>query len=53
MEPERSPMGANAFAEFVASQQPTPEEAEIDWAVVREEFISSLDQLYRQVDGFL
>ncbi len=46
-------MGPNAFAEFVARQQPTPEEAAIDWAAERDEYLRKLDLLYRQVDGFL
>jgi hypothetical protein len=46
-------MGANAFSEFVARQQPVPEEAQIDWAAERDQFLSNLDLLFRQVDGFL
>jgi hypothetical protein len=46
-------MGANAFAEFVASQQPTPEEAEIDWAAERDEFLRNLQMLYERVGAFL
>jgi hypothetical protein len=38
-------VGVNSFAEFVARQQPTPEESAIDWAAERDQFLSNLDLL--------
>ena len=46
-------MGANAFAEFVASQQPTPEDAAIDWAEERDDFLRNLQGLYDRIGDFL
>ena len=46
-------MGANAFAEFVASQQPAPEEPKVDWAAERDHFLFEVERLYAQVGEFL
>jgi len=46
-------MGTNAFAEFVASQQPTPEETEIDWGAERDQFLRELRVLHERIGGFL
>jgi hypothetical protein len=46
-------MGTNAFAEFVASQQPAAENAEIDWATERAQYLRDVDRLYGQVTEFL
>ncbi len=46
-------MGANAFAEFVASQQPAPEEAKVDWSAKRDYFLLKVDELYTLVREFL
>lgn len=46
-------MGANTFAEFVASQQPTPEDPKIDWGAERDQFLREVERLYTQVGEFL
>jgi hypothetical protein len=41
-----------AFDDFVKSQQ-SPPEPEVDWKQVRNEWLRRLDELYKQVEGFL
>ena len=46
-------MAVRDFAKFVASQQEAAEQLETDWNEIREEWLSNLDDLYRQVSNFL
>jgi hypothetical protein len=46
-------MGTEDFAEFVARQQGTDVETEVDWAGVRDEWLKDLDTLHKQIQGFL
>jgi hypothetical protein len=45
-------MKNTAFAEFVQSQQ-EPEQPEVNWNNVRDEWLKHLDELYMQIKGFL
>jgi hypothetical protein len=46
-------MGANSFAEFVASQQTADADSLVDWASIGNEWIKNLDLLHCQIAGFL
>lgn len=46
-------MGAKNFAEFVASQQQTGVDTEIDWAGMRDEWLNDLASLHRRIARFL
>jgi len=44
-------MGANAFAEFVASQQPAPDKPKVDWSATRDYFLRKVDDNVGVVGG--
>lgn len=46
-------MQAQDFAKFVENQQESTEEARVDWASMRDEWLSRLEFLYSQVGEFL
>lgn len=46
-------MGTEDFAKFVASQQKTDVDANVDWTGMRDEWLRDLDSLYRRIEGFL
>ncbi len=46
-------MQANDFGKFVADQQGSESDPQVDWAEMRREFLQSLDSLYQQIIGFL
>ncbi len=46
-------METEDFAKFVASQQQSGVEVNVDWTEMRNEWLQHLDVLYRKVEGFL
>lgn len=46
-------METEEFARFVARQQKTAVDTEIDWAGMRDEWLSNLDSLHRRIIDFL
>lgn len=46
-------MQTQDFAKFVESQQESSEEVQVDWAAIRDEWLSRLESLYSQVLEFL
>jgi hypothetical protein len=46
-------MRTESFGKFVASQQETDVAAKIDWVGMRDEWLSDLGSLYRQITNFL
>ena len=46
-------MGTEDFARFVASQQKTDVDANIDWTEIRDEWLRDIYSLYRKIEGFL
>lgn len=46
-------MGTEDFARFVASQQKTDVDANVDWSELRDEWLRDLHSLYRKIEGFL